>query len=152
MKLTEAVKDMCELLERRAREGDLEAYELMSQIDGLPLKRLKECPFCGGQCEVYKDEYKGWVHIRCRECWAETDGCDTLETAISHWNERVETRPQGRWLQHDDEDANAWECSECHNVWQLMDGSPAENGMKYCQRCGAEMALDSTEERNAGNR
>ena len=150
MKLTEAVNDMCELLQKRAREGDFEAYELMSQIDGIQLEQLKECPFCGGQAELYKeDEDENWIHVRCRECWAETDGCDTVKTATSQWNERVETRPQGRWRQYDEEEANAWECSVCHNVWQLMDGSPAENGMKYCQGCGAEMVLEDTEASNA---
>ena len=56
------------------------------------------------------------------------------------------TRPKGRWLQHDADEANAWECSICHHVWQLMDGTPAENGMNYCQQCGSEMNTDSTED------
>ena len=148
MKLADVVEDMYDLLKKRAIEGDLEAYAVISRVEDKLPEEIKRCPFCGGKAEPYRDD-KRWVHIKCKECWAETDGCDTLGNAMSYWNERVMTRAQGRWLQHDEEDANAWECSECHNVWQLMNGSPAENGMKYCQRCGAEMALDDAEEADA---
>ena len=148
MKLTDAVEDMYELLQKRAREGDIEAYELMCRVKEDTPEKIKPCPFCGGKAEPYKDDEE-WVHIKCRECWNETDGHTTLDTAMEFWNKRTETRPQGRWLQHDEEDTNAWKCSICHEVWQLMDGTPKENGMKYCQRCGAEMTLDDLEAVNA---
>lgn len=37
-----------------------------------------------------------------------------------------------------DADENTWE-SECGLLWQFMDGSPTDNGIVYCPRCGREM-------------
>lgn len=103
MKLIGAVKNMknmYDLLQKRVREGDLEAYELICRIEGKTPEQLKPCPFCGGQAEAYKDD-ENCTHVRCAECWAETDGYYMLEPAIENWNMRIETRPQ-----HDDEGAN----------------------------------------------
>ena len=47
---------------------------------------------------------------------------------------------------HIDEETNAWECSLCHEVFQLMDGTPEENHMNYCHNCGARMSMEITEE------
>ena len=47
------------------------------------------------------------------------------------------TPPRGKWLRYDADNGSAWECSECHNVWQLRDGTPAQKGMNYCPTCGA---------------
>ena len=110
-------------------------------------KDMKPCPFCGGKAEIYSDEE--WFYVRCADCWAQTDGYDTEITARTEWNMRVATRPKGSWLRYDEEESNAWQCSVCHEVWQLMDGTPAENGMNYCQHCGAEMTMPDTETMNA---
>lgn len=37
------------------------------------------------------------------------------------------------------DDFNAWECSYCGLTWQLTEGNPIENGMKYCPSCGKEI-------------
>ena len=123
-------------------------------------EKLKPCPFCGSRLVSYSRGIIGApiLFMKCgnTECGAvvsfDNEKCHTLpEIAIKYWEKRENERPQGRWLQHDEEDTNAWECSVCHNVWQLMDGNPAENGMRYCQRCGAEMALDDTETTHASD-
>jgi len=44
----------------------------------------------------------------------------------------------GHWI-IEDEDYNAYKCSNCGEVWCINDGTPEENGMDYCQHCGAEM-------------
>lgn len=88
MKLTEVVEGMYELLKRRAEEGDLEAYELVSRAEGKRPEMIKPCPFCGGKAYPYKDDEQ-WIYIVCSKCSSETDGCDTLETAVSNWNQRT---------------------------------------------------------------
>lgn len=35
-------------------------------------------------------------------------------------------------------DYNIWE-SECGLTWELIDGTPKENGMNYCPRCGEKI-------------
>ena len=54
----------------------------------------------------------------------------------------------GRWEQHDqfDEDANTYVCSVCGEPWVIIDGTPAENNMKFCPSCGARMDLPEGEE------
>lgn len=48
---------------------------------------------------------------------------------------------QGRWIESDH---GSYICSLCYEDWMLNDGTPEENHMNYCPRCGARMgdALD----------
>lgn len=54
--------------------------------------KLKSCPFCGGEAEVFWT--KGFYETRCRNY--ETCNChllkfqNTVEKAIEVWNKRVE--------------------------------------------------------------
>lgn len=36
-------------------------------------------------------------------------------------------------------DWNAWECSNCKDLWTLTDGTPEDNHMNYCPHCGYEI-------------
>ena len=46
----------------------------------------------------------------------------------------------GRWIEIDDGDGDChYECSVCGEAWVLNDGTPADNNMNFCPRCGAEM-------------
>lgn len=38
-----------------------------------------------------------------------------------------------------DEDYNAWECSVCEEAWELNNGTPSENKMRFCPFCGARI-------------
>lgn len=52
----------------------------------------------------------------------------------------VEAKPvvHGEWIEFDAE-ANEWSCSKCGHIWQLNDGTPEENCMNFCTKCGAVM-------------
>ena len=41
------------------------------------------------------------------------------------------------WSRGDD-DTDKWEGS-CGVAWSLSEGTPADNGMNYCPRCGAKL-------------
>lgn len=62
---------------------------------------------------------------------------DALDIAIEALKAQ-EPRMHGRWEEVDD-GWNEWyyRCSACGCEWFLEDGTPAENGMNYCPRCGA---------------
>lgn len=48
----------------------------------------------------------------------------------------------GRWIPSDmggGEPDEAYVCSECGELWALIDGTPAENNMRYCPACGVCM-------------
>lgn len=46
----------------------------------------------------------------------------------------------GRWIANDDYDGEVYyTCSRCEEPWVIIEGTPQENGMKYCPNCGARM-------------
>lgn len=47
------------------------------------------------------------------------------------------TKPH--WKKIHNEYADSYECSECGVVWDLDDGTPKDNEMYYCPKCGAKM-------------
>ena len=52
----------------------------------------------------------------------------------------------GRWEKVDDMwDDIHYRCSACGCEWFLEDGTPEENGMKYCPNCGAKMDGETDE-------
>ena len=111
-------------------------------------EQLKPCPFCGGKAKThhYSTTVISYgIYVMCKDCMTSSKYYDTKRQAIEAWNKRAYPRPKGKWLRYDRE-GNAYECSLCHEVWQLMEGTPAENKMKYCQSCGAEMTYSEDEE------
>lgn len=54
------------------------------------MSEIKECPFCGGEAYVVKDEtqqlYKWRVECSC--CFANTDNFFEMKKAVEAWNRR----------------------------------------------------------------
>lgn len=46
-------------------------------------------------------------------------------------------RRKGYW--EDFDCGNSYRCTSCGEIWTLNDGTPAENNMNYCPKCGADM-------------
>ena len=47
---------------------------------------------------------------------------------------------KGHWIEKVDFDSNPYyECSVCGVLWTMIDGTPEDNGMEYCPRCGARL-------------
>ena len=46
-------------------------------------------------------------------------------------------RKKGQWEDFDDD--NSYLCTSCGEIWILNDGTPEENNMNYCPKCGADM-------------
>ena len=54
----------------------------------------------------------------------------------------------GRWIECEDATLDVYyKCSVCGNEWDIIEGTPEDNNMKYCPECGARM--DGEEEHNA---
>lgn len=45
------------------------------------------------------------------------------------------TKPH--WIRFDDSDT--YSCSECGVIWELDDGTPKDNEMYFCPKCGKRM-------------
>lgn len=49
----------------------------------------------------------------------------------------------GCWLENDDGWGGVYyTCSACGEDWVTIDGTPMENNMHYCPKCGAKMDLE----------
>lgn len=49
-------------------------------------------------------------------------------------------RKKGKWIEQEDSwDGVYYECSACGEPWTTIDGTPWDNGMKFCPNCGARM-------------
>lgn len=53
--------------------------------------KLKKCPICGGDAEMYQGKYQGLdtFYVSCTGCGAQTDYEYAEEFAAELWNERV---------------------------------------------------------------
>lgn len=52
---------------------------------------------------------------------------------------------QGHWIANDNYDGEVYyTCSRCEEPWITIEGTPQENGMKYCPNCGAKMKGEQT--------
>ena len=69
---------------------------------------------------------------------------DALEMAIK----ALEQEPKiGRWIEKDGYDGDTYyDCSECGESWTTIEGTPWNNGMKFCPNCGARMAESGDKE------
>lgn len=59
----------------------------------------------------------------------------------------VESVKYGHWICIGDIDEYIFECSECHEIYYLNDGTPKEHQYNYCPNCGAKLCKG--EENNA---
>ncbi len=53
--------------------------------------------------------------------------------AVHEWEKK-----EGKWLAWEDE-SNTFECSLCHEPYQLMYGTPIDNKYNFCPNCGARL-------------
>ena len=55
----------------------------------------------------------------------------------------------GRWMEIEDSWGDChYQCTECGEEWNLEAGTPAENNMNYCPKCGAKMDGGDDDEAN----
>jgi predicted nucleic-acid-binding Zn-ribbon protein len=101
-------------------------------------KELKPCPFCGGSAHFADAQHTsaGTNMVMCNKC-----GCRVYSATAEIWNTRTELEAEKQadelcnWF-HDDD--GMYE-SDCGLSWQCIDGSPKENHMEYCPKCGKKL-------------
>jgi len=91
-----------------------------------------------------KDWIKRWrevdfydmYFVESDEGWVLTNSHDIVVESITYLeNKGIETCE----MTSIDEDMEIWQCSECDSLWTLNDGTPKENGMEYCPKCGRKI-------------
>ena len=75
------------------------------------------------------------------------DSCvivDSGEKAVHRWRERAitaevrvaELEGLRETTTYEGDKWGNWSCAKCGQVWELNEGTPSENRMDYCPRCG----------------
>ena len=70
------------------------------------------------------------------------EGMIAEQTAVD-----VEPVRRGHWICIGDIDEYIFECSECHEIYYLNEGTPKEHQYNYCPNCGRKLCKG--EENNA---
>lgn len=88
------------------------------------IKDLKQK--CAGNCK--KCEYSTFL--------SSDEHCSVIDEQPA-----VEAKPvvHGEFTLAFTETENVWKCSVCDKYWLLNDGTPFDNEMNFCPRCGADM-------------
>lgn len=59
-------------------------------------RKLKPCPFCGGEAELRKWAIEGDILVWCKSCGAETKSGHRVEAITTAWNTRADSWPRVR--------------------------------------------------------
>ena len=81
--------------------------------------------------EIQKDKFINSDYKKF--AWGMEIFIDTLPSAD------VEPVRRGHWICIGDIDEYIFECSECHEIYCLNDGTPKEQQYNYCPNCGTKL-------------
>lgn len=71
----------------------------------------------------------------------DTDDARAINVAIEALKE--EPRPTAHWEEVSDMWGDSlWRCDHCGIEWTFIEGTPEDNGTKYCPNCGAIMEAE----------
>lgn len=110
----------------------MDALELA--IEALSTEPCEDCISRKEAIKAMEDKAKGLKNL------------DTINglcgaVAILYDLPSVQPKPKtGHWIEKDGFDGDTYyDCSECGESWTTIEGTPWNNGMKYCPNCGAKM-------------
>lgn len=77
--------------------------------------------------------YRGNIVIEIIDALHKVDECQTVDAEpVKHAHWIPDERETG-------EGSNTYKCSACGEIQMIIEGTPKENGWKYCPNCGAVM-------------
>lgn len=97
------------------------------------------------ECEVCQIAPK---KERGHNCTYYVHGCKEIECLreLPSAQPTIEPRKKGKWISCENETgegSNTYKCSACGEIQMMLDGTPKENGWKYCPHCAAKMDEDN---------
>lgn len=112
------------------------------------MNELKPCPFCGGACDIVRDEpISGAGFVECHECGAR-GGISRPDEAVRLWNTRAERTCHIVKTWGDSDYASDWRyrCSECERPIPVNERDPETGDVisaaNYCPNCGAKVVSE----------
>lgn len=96
---------------------------------------VKRCAHCGGDAsiEMVSSQYR----VKCNQCEASTQLCQTPDEAICRWNRRYERTCNPVWKPNEWGFANAY--CECGELLLSVANGLGESLPHYCHSCGAKV-------------
>lgn len=114
------------------RISDEERREVAHELREMVGARCYGRPGETGSCVDIDDFLTALLDRRVRDCEVSIDSVEALRVAD------LIDRPtckNSEYLY----DGSFFECSRCGERWELTCGSPADNNLNFCPRCGAEV-------------
>lgn len=86
-------------------------------------------------------KFGSWEPCYENDCpyYQSNDCTDELKDDILSLLKEQPEQKHGHWIEQDDYNDTYYKCSVCGEPWVLIDGTPLENGMHFCPKCGARM-------------
>lgn len=66
-----------------------------------------------------------------------------IEQALNEMPSIQPKQKTGRWIYM--KDCEDWFCSNCKDIFMLLEGTPKDNDYNYCPNCGAKMESDNND-------
>lgn len=78
---------------------------------------------------------------RLKEVFRRNTGHDYADIIDAQPSVEPQEPKTGYWIEKDGFDGDVYyDCSDCGESWTTIEGTPWDNGMKYCPNCGAPKA------------
>lgn len=101
------------------------------------LIRIRECypspPIFERNRKAWLKDYEGYIRA-----YEIIKAIPTAEPKVGKW-----IKKDGMWC-----DDPTFRCSVCGEEYELLEGTPIDNGMNYCPNCGSRMFERSNDERD----
>ena len=91
------------------------------------MEKLKQCPFCDGEAEIFGRKK---IKVVCKKCGAESPAFDFTSQAVAHWNNRSDSTVKCKDCKYYHQ-TEKW----CDKYSHFEDGTPVlfeEN--QYCSK------------------
>lgn len=93
--------------------------------------------------DALKKALGDWNRDNWTDAFTGADAGSDFADIIDH-AKTIDSAPavHAHWIPYESETgegSNTYKCSACGEIQMLIDGTPKENGWKYCPHCGARM-------------
>lgn len=93
--------------------------------------------------DTLKKTLRDWIRDHWTEAFTGDDAGSEFADMIEH-AETIDANPtvHAYWIPYESvtgEGSNTYKCSACDTIQIIIEGTPKENGWKYCPNCGAKM-------------
>ncbi len=110
--------------------------DIFSQVSGMPMEQASIFVSQQGNLSVMPKEDKATCDAYVT-CWSDVVNAPSADVQSVKHGKWEELTDYGGWGD------THYRCSVCGEEWHLEDGTPQQNNMNFCPRCGSRMDSDA---------